>query len=301
MTLTNNRSAPQQSAPKGVALVMGAVILFALSDVTTKHLTTLYAVPLVIAGRYLVNLFLLLVILVPRYGRALFQTRRTGLVILRGLSLALAALSMGFALRYMPVGESVAISYIAPFGVMLLAVPLLGEKASLAGWICATMGFAGVLLIARPGSGLAPLGVVFALVNAAASVSYHLLSRVLARSETTMALLLYTALVGFAVFGAMLPWSLTGPMPTLPDLGLLLALGGFATCGHFLFTAAYREAPASMLAPVNYLHLVWAAIFGWIVFAHVPDALTLFGMALVALAGVMVALRTRTPTEEATE
>ena len=64
-----------------------------------------------------------------------------------------------------------------------------------------------------------------------------------------------------------------------------------ATAGHFLFTAAYREAPASLLAPVNYLHLVWAGILGWLVFGHMPDGMTLFGMALVAGAGVAVALR----------
>ena len=71
----------------------------------------------------------------------------------------------------------------------------------------------------------------------------------------------------------------------------MAALGLAATCAHFLFTAAYREAPASLLAPVNYMHLVWAGILGWIVFDHAPDAISMFGMALVAVAGIAVALR----------
>ena len=75
------------------------------------------------------------------------------------------------------------------------------------------------------------------------------------------------------------------------DLALMVVLGVLATVGHFLFTAAYREAAASLLAPVNYLHLVWAAALGAAVFGHVPDAITLVGMAMVAGAGAAVALR----------
>jgi drug/metabolite transporter (DMT)-like permease len=70
-------------------------------------------------------------------------------------------------------------------------------------------------------------------------------------------------------------------------------LGALATVGHFLFTAAYREADASLLAPVNYLHLVWAALLGAVVFGHVPDLITMGGMAMVAGAGVAVALRAK--------
>ena len=213
------------------------------------------------------------------------------MVLLRALCLAAASLTMGIALRHMPVGETVAIIYLAPFLVVLLSGPLLGEKVALAGWIGAAAGFVGVLLIVRPGSGLDPVGVGFALVNAGFAAGYHLLSRVLARTETTIALLFHTALIGTVIFGAMLLWTGLGPLPAGTDVLILLVLGGLATLGHFLFTAAYREAPASLLAPVNYMHLVWAALLGWLVFGHFPDGLTLVGMAIVAGAGVAVALR----------
>ena len=72
---------------------------------------------------------------------------------------------------------------------------------------------------------------------------------------------------------------------------LLVGLGAFAGLGHFLFTAAFRYAPASLLAPINYLQLVWAGLLGWLVFHHLPDVLTLVGMAIVAASGVLVALR----------
>ena len=276
---------------RGVLLVMAAVLAFALGDVLTKHLTMRYDVSLILTGRYVVNLVLLVALLGPSHGWGLVQTKRTGLVVVRAGCLALASLTMGFALRWMPLAETVAIIYLAPFAVMLLAVPLLGERVSLAGWISAAAGFAGVLLIVRPGSGLAALGVTFALLNAAAGTAYHLLTRVLAGSDSTVAMLFHTALVGCGLFGAMLLWSWDGVLPTVVDWALLGGLGTLATLGHFLFTAAYRHAPASLLAPVNYMHLVWASGLGWLVFGQLPDGLSLAGMALIAGAGAAVALR----------
>ena len=281
------------NAIKGVGLVMVAVIMFAVADVTGKHLVQIHAVPFVMAIRYLVNLVLLVAFLAPPHGWALVKTDKTGLVLVRAGSLALASLAMGLALQQMPVGETVAIIYLAPFAVMLLAVPMLGERVPLAGWIGAIVGFIGVLLIVRPGSGLDPVGVGFAVLAAAATVAYVLLSRLLARTETTISLLFYSALIGTAVFGAMLPWVWdVVRLPNAQNTMLLLLLGGLSTAGHALFTAAYREAPASLLAPVNYLHVVWAGIFGWVVFGHFPDPLTVLGMTLVIAAGMTVAVRT---------
>lgn len=280
------------NAMKGILLVTFAVMLFALGDVLTKRLTMVYAVPLVIGLRYLINLMLLVVVLAPRHGSALIATNRTGLLMLRAACLAAASLTMGISLRYMPVGETVAIIYIAPIFVMILAIPLLGEKVALAGWVGAATAFLGVLLIVRPGSGLDPVGVTFALINAGFAAAYHLLSRLLARTESTVAMLFHTALIGTLAFGGILLFSGLGPLPQGIDWLFLLILGALSTVGHFLFTAAFREAPASLLAPVNYMHLVWAGLLGWLVFAHTPDALTMFGMAMVATAGIAVALRT---------
>jgi drug/metabolite transporter (DMT)-like permease len=89
-----------------------------------------------------------------------------------------------------------------------------------------------------------------------------------------------------------LPWTLYGAAPTLLQVALFLSMGITAGLGHYCFTAAHRFAPSSVLAPINYLHLVWAGLLGWLVFGHVPEALTISGMVIVAAAGVMVALRT---------
>jgi drug/metabolite transporter (DMT)-like permease len=278
------------NALRGIGLVALAVLMFAGSDVLTKHLVLALSIPLIMTMRNLVSLGLLALVLGPSEGAGLWRTARPWLVVLRGACLAAGSLTMGLALRVMPVGETVAIVYLAPILVMLLAVPLLGEKVAVWGWIFAACGFLGVLLIARPGSGLDGMGVVYCLINAVCASAYHLLTRVLARTERTSALMFHTALVSLVVFGALVllaPWD---AMPSLTDWGLMGLLGVLATGGHFLFTAAYREAPASLLAPVNYLHLVWAGVLGWLVFGHMPDALSVAGMALVAAAGAAIAL-----------
>ena len=197
---------------RGMALVGGAVLVFASMDATTKHLAASYNVPLIVALHYIGNLALLVILFAPRKGRALFRTRRTGLVLVRAMSLALASLFAGLALQRMPVAEITAIIFLAPFGVTILGGALLAEKIALPSWAAAGFGFLGVLLIVRPGSELDPLGVTFAMLTAA-TVSYNLLSRVLARTETTPALIFYSALAGTLVFGATLPWSLHGPKP----------------------------------------------------------------------------------------
>lgn len=276
---------------RGIGLVALATLAFALSDVLTKDLAMRHPVALVVAVRYAVNLGLVTLLLGPRMGAGLWRVRRGWLVTLRSLCLAGASLTMGLALRVMPVGETVAIVYLAPLVVLLLSAPVLGERVALSAWIGAAMGFAGVVLIMRPGSGLDTFGVTMALANVGFSTAYHLLTRLLARTETTVAMLWHTALVGTLCFGIGAAAGPAGPAVTAGDLGLMAALGGLATLGHFLFTSAYREASAALLAPVNYLHLVWAGLLGLAVFAHVPDAFALAGMALVACAGVWAALR----------
>ncbi len=289
------RTAPS-GALRGILLVAAAVFLFALADTVTKRLTMAFPVPLVVAVRYLASWLLVIAAFGPQNGRALWRTRRTGLVLLRSLCLAAASLTMGLALRTLPVGETVSIVYLAPFVVLLLAGPLLGEKVGLVAWIGASVSFAGVLAIMRPGGGLDPTGVAFALANVLFGTGYHLLTRILSRSETTAALMFHTMLTGWIVFLPFALMTLSAADPAPVDFLWMGILGVLATGGHILFTNAYRHAGAPTLAPINYLHLVWAALLGWLIFGHVPDSIALGGMAAILLAGLAVTLLSRSPT-----
>jgi drug/metabolite transporter (DMT)-like permease len=280
---------PEGNPLKGVALVVAATLLFAAGDTLGKHLSMLYAATLILSARYGINLVLVLLTMWPRHRGAVWQTQRTGLVLLRGLFLACATITMLLALRVMPVAETVAIIYITPVLLMLVSGPILREKVPAIGWLCAALGFAGVLLIARPGSGLDPWGVTLCLINAVLGTGYHLLTRILTRTETTMALLLHTALVGTVLSVALTLVLGVEALPTSLDWLMILAYGTAATLGHLLLTSAYREAPASTLAPVNYMHIAFATLMGWLVFAQIPDALGFAGMALIAVSGLLAA------------
>lgn len=278
---------------RGVMLVAAAVFLFACMDTTTKYLTASFAPPIVIAARYTVQCLLMVVLLTPSHGRRLVQTRRTGLVVLRAACLAAASLVMAVAFNRLPVAEATAIVFLSPLLVVLLAGFTLGEHVGSVGVAAAIAGFVGVLLIARPGSGLDSLGVVCALCGAVLIASYQLLSRVLARTEGTVVMLFYTAMLGTLIYGLAFPWFWDGRMPSLHQALLLLSTGITGGLGHFLFTAAHRHAPASLLAPVMYVQLLWASALGWLVFSHVPERISILGMCVVAVAGAAVALHSR--------
>lgn len=280
-----------QHSIRGILLFVCGLFLFACMDTTVKYLTAYYPVPVVAALRYAVHLLLMLALVAPRQGRQMVRTTRTGWVLVRALSLAGATLFMGLALKRMPVAETTAIVFISPLLVVLIAGPLLGEKVDRGDWIAAIVGFLGIVLIARPGGALDPMGIAFTTGAIVVMTAYQLLSRVLAATEQTLALLFYTALVGTLIFGMLLPWFWDGPAPPLRHLPLFLIVGASGGMGHFLFTAAYRQASASVLAPLMYMQLLWAGLLGWLVFGHVPDSPSILGMIVVAGCGVAVALK----------
>jgi drug/metabolite transporter (DMT)-like permease len=278
---------------EGVLLFVLALFLFACMDTTTKYLTTFYNVPLIIAVRYITHCLLMIVLLAPKHGKKLFQTHRTGLVLIRAASLAIASLFMGLALQRMPVAETTAIVFLGPMLVVLFAVPFLDERISKFSWVVAIFGFIGVLLIARPSSGLDLTGTLFAFFVVVALVVYQLLSRVLVSTEQTIPMLFYTAFLGSIIYGGYLPWSWYGPMPSYWQILLFLSMGFSGGLGHFLYTSSFRHAPASLLAPMNYLQLLWAGLLGWIVFHHVPDTLSIVGIMIITISGGLIALKAR--------
>ncbi|MDE2445838.1 MAG: DMT family transporter [Alphaproteobacteria bacterium] len=271
---------------RGIALVLGAVFLFACQDAAGKYLFGHFAVPFVQAIRYGMNLLLLSLFLLPRRGLSVLQSDRKPLLIARGLALALGSLFGGLALKLMPLAEMVSILYLNPLIILFLSMPILGEKVRWYGWVATSVGFVGLLFIVRPGTGLSLTGLGFSFLCLLTAVIYPMLSRLLAKTETTETQMFYVALVGAVFYGVQVPWTLPAFVPTLFESGLLLALGVISLLGHFMFTAAYARAPVSLLAPFTYVHIAWATLLGWIIFRQTPDYLTFVGIGLVAAAGV---------------
>ena len=299
MTSTNGTSAVSSayaahnpmSALLGVGLAAASVFLFALMNATTKTLAQVYAVPLIMAVRYIVQSLLMAGVVLPKRGRAAFRISNLWLVRLRTACLIFSSLLLGLGVQRLPVAEAAAIGFLAPMVVVLLSRPFLKEKVGVLGWVAVILGFGGVLLIVRPGANLDPLGVLFLGLNVVAAAFYQLLSRQLTKSESVVAMLFQTAVYGAVAFSVLALFTPSAHVPTLWEAALLVSLGITGGVGHFLLTAAYRFAPASLLSPVLYLELVWAGLLSWLVFAHVPDLLSIGGMVIVSAAGILAALR----------
>jgi drug/metabolite transporter (DMT)-like permease len=158
--------------------------------------------------------------------------------------------------------------------------------------LAAVGGFAGLLLIVRPGSDVFHPAAILMAFSALSNAMYQLLTRRVPRDrpETT---LFYTSSVGVVALTAVLPFIEFPAAVSARDMALFASLGLLAGLGHWCFIAAFVRAPASLLAPFTYLHLVWATLYGWLVFGTLPDAIAVAGMGIIIVSGVLLALRER--------
>jgi drug/metabolite transporter (DMT)-like permease len=268
----------------GIALVLGACACFSALDTTTKYVSA--SVPLLMAlwFRYAFQAIATTVSVLPVRGMSALRTLHPKFQLLRGLLLLASSLLAFASLKYMPVGEFTAIVMIAPLAVTVLAATVLRERVSPTRWALVAGGFAGTLVIIRPGAqnfnwaSLLPLGLV--VTNA----WFQVLTSKLARTEDPVTMHLYTGWVGALLATLALPLVWT----TLPVWWLwagLCFMGLMATVGHYFLILAFQRAPAATLTPYLYGQIGFSMLGGWLVFSHVPDAWSMLGIAMIALCG----------------
>lgn len=274
----------------GVLLVIVTTVLFSAHDAVSKYLIAFFAIPLLVWARYLIYVVIMLVGVAPSMGREMFVTRRPRLMIFRAFLLVCVSVLFQNTLKALPLAEATALIFITPLLVALLAGPMLGEKVRLKTWLATAAGFAGVLLIAKPGGSMNFVGVGYALATSLCYAFYQILTRKLADSEPPMRQLFFTAFVGAIVMSLMVPAYWTGVLPT-PSQGLLiLALGLTAGIGQFLLIRAFHVTAASTVSPLLYFQLVWAMLLGWAIFGQLPDLLTTAGMLVIGGSCLSLAL-----------
>lgn len=278
---------------RGILLMLASVLCFALLDTVAKHLSQTYPVPMLVWARYTLHCLLMVIFLAPSLRWNLVATRHPVQQVVRALMLVLVTSLMMAAFSQMPLAETTALFFVTPLIVAMLAGPMLGEKLRPLHWGLSLLGFAGALLIARPGGALTITGVVLILAAAVFYSIYQIQTRRLSPTERTLTMLFYTALIGTLSLSLAAPFYWGGPTPDLVDAALIASLGLFGGTGHFLLTLAFRNAPATVLSPLMYAQLVWAALLGWLVFDHWPDAITFLGMAIIATSIVTLTLTQR--------
>jgi len=275
----------------GCLLMVAGVFCFALLDASAKYLSADYPVGQIVFIRNLGGLIFALILFVPRKGTAIFRSRRPVFQIGRGL-LLLGTTSCNFvALSYLPLAQNAAILYTAPLFVCALSVPLLGEKVGWRRWSAIALGFGGMLLIIRPGFEAVHWAVILALAAAVQVALYNISARTVAAYDDAATTLFYITLT--ATLGSFPAILFDWRTPEGIDLLLFCLIGLFGSFGHYLLTYAHGLAPASTLAPFVYVQIVFMAILGYLIFAHLPTIHTWIGAAVVVASGLYLGYRER--------
>jgi drug/metabolite transporter (DMT)-like permease len=261
-------------------------------DTTAKYLVRDHPVLLVVWARYAGQMLLVTPFVWHRVGPGFWRTRSLRLQLIRSGLLLIATGCFFFALRYLPLAEASSIVFTAPIFAALLAYPVLHERPTRARIVASIVGFFGILLVIRPGSAVLHPAVALLLLAAVSNALYALFTRKL-RDEGAYTMLFYSALVGAVGLTLALPFALEQTEVGWRDGGLLLLTGVFAGLGHWLYISAFTRAPASMLTPFTYVSVLWATLFGYLIFGQLPDGWSAIGMAVIVASGLLLALYER--------
>ncbi len=276
-----------RGALAGIGLMVLASLLLSVMDGMVKWLSAAFPTTHIVFYRQLFGLLPLVVLLSRDGGLAALRTRRPGLHLARGLFGCGAATAFFYAFKVMPLADAYAIAFTAPLLVTALSMPVLGERVGPRRWAAVLAGFAGVLIVLGPatGIGLGP-GPAAALAGAFCYAMLMLLARRMRHTETGTATVLYTAVVMILANGLTLPIDFR--VPTGAELGLLVLTGLIGGCGVIALTYAFRLAAAAVLAPIQYLDMVWALAIGFAIWNDVPTAGMLGGAAVIAASGLYI-------------
>lgn len=242
--------------------------------------------------RYVAHLAVALPVAVRLEGWRVLRSVSPARQLMRGAFMLGATLSFYATLHRLPQAEATAIVFLAPLLVLLVAPLLLGERPQWSRWVAAALGFVGVLVIIRPGSGLNPTGTLLGLVTALVFTGQFVANRLIA-ADHPLTSLLWGGAMGSVAFTLALPlyWpqvqAVAGQLSAL-HWAVLLSTGIWGALGHLLQISAYRNAPASLLAPFTYLQIVAASTIGWLVWGQFPAPATWAGIALVIASGVAI-------------
>jgi drug/metabolite transporter (DMT)-like permease len=276
----------------GIALMCGAVTCFALLDTTAKYLNLHMDTLQVVWARYTGAFLLPFIVSNPWTQPGLTYTPRPGLQIFRSVLLLGSTMCNFLALRYLQLDQAISIQFSTPFFVAALSGPILGEWVRWRRWTAIAVGFVGVLVVTRPGSGSFQPAALLSLTAAVCYALYALITRILARTDSNATTLFYSNLVGAAAMAPVVPFVWTTPSDAL-IIVLMVATGAIGSFGHYLLIYAHRLAPAAVLSPFIYTEIPLMIGLGFLVFGNLPNRYTLIGASIVVASGLYILHRER--------
>lgn len=285
-----SKIADEADAP-GQAIITICIGIFSLvlSDVLAKWLTAHYAPLQIILVRNLLALpMIVAAVYVVGRGQAL-RTRHLWVHALRGIFWIGAAYTFFSGLKILPLAEATCLVFAAPLFITALSVPLLGEQVGWRRWVAVIAGFVGVLIIVRPGDEAFQPASLFVVATAIFYALFMISARWINRDENMWTMMLYLVLFGilYSAPVIVLQWE-TVQISHVPSFLGMAVLGTF---GITLISHAFRLAPAAIVAPFDYTALVWASLFGWLVWGEIPGAWTYAGAAVIIASGIYIVVR----------
>jgi len=280
----------------------GGVLIFSLQDVVIKLLAGGYPVHEVVVIRGLSALPILLVLVYRQVGLKAIVTGPVMALTWRSLFLVISYSAYYLAFPVMKLADIVALYFTVPIFVTALAGPFLGERIGWQRWVATLVGFSGVMVMLRPGSGVFNLAALMPVVAAVSYGAAQLMARGLATRTPALVMSFYQNLMFLVAAGAMgllfghgvahepngvLDFLLRAwTTPSWRDLLLLASCGPISAIGMTLLSQAYRQAEANFVTSFEYTGLIWATLWGFFIFGEVPDKTMIIGAALIVGAGL---------------
>lgn len=281
---------------RGVLCMVLAVAAFSLMDASMKILAPHYPPMQVAALRGVTSLPLVIVWALLDGGPAQLFRIRWPLHLLRGVLSVVMLVAFVYGLRHLPLAETYSLFFVAPLLITVLAVPILGEHVGWRRWAAIVVGLSGTVIVLRPtGSGMFSLGGLAVLVSAAGYALSAITVRMLGRTDSTQSMVVWM-LAMLSVFSLTLAWPdwiAIDPVHWKP-LAVLALTGAI---GQYGVTEAFRRAPASVVAPLEYTALVWGLALDWFLWGTLPDAWMLTGAGVIVLCGLYLLRRERVHVE----
>lgn len=300
MTITASSNITTDRILTGVALMLGFCLTAPLLDVAAKLASHSIPVGQITTARFVVQCalmapFLWVMDLSPRVARGQWMA-----LFCRALFLLVATFCFIAAISVMPLADALAIVFVAPFIVLLVGKFYLGEDVGARRVGAAIVGFVGVLFVIQPSFAAFGAVALFPLGTAVAFAFYILVTRGLSRKVHPVTLQFHTGLIASLMCYPLMMLA-QGSGSELLDpvwpIGIawlwLLGVGFFATLSHIMMTYALSMAPSATLAPLQYLELPVATLFGYLVFQDFPNSLSLIGIVVIICAGLYMIHRER--------
>lgn len=276
---------------RGIFLFCTAVFLFAVMDSFAKIAGQIFNPLQVVWARCFFHILLLVIFMGPMHGFDLIKTNNLKIQVLRSMLLLGATICIFTAVKYIPLADAGAIAATSPLFVTVLSVLLLKEKISGRRWAAVACGFAGAMIVLRPGLSMVHPAMFLVVLMSLFYALYQLTTRFLSDVDSSATTAFYSVLVGTIVMSCVLPF-----VWTTPDLygwlllGLVGLLGGVS---HFIMIVAFKYTTASTVAPFNYTQIIWMAVIGYIAFGNLPDGMTILGAAIIVASGLYIIHRER--------